>query len=154
MKIIYNKQGEALNISKNKDYGFVTVQQDTFVNRNGFFSKSTKTANIRGLVTDLKAMAEAAGGWEKFVLGGKLITIESLNQINANDPSVGLKMAGDTGIVCSFDGAPIYRRTEFTKDPMAQDVLIAHNNVDEIRQANGVVANTAKSLEEYVENAK
>ena len=70
-------------------------------------------------------------------LDGKIVTKEQLTPFNESDPDRDLKMAGDTGIVCSKGGEPIYRRTNYTPDTTAQDVLIAHDNSDEIRIANG-----------------
>lgn len=154
--IILNKQGEALNISKNPEYGYVTVQATQFVNTNGFYSKKLRTANIRGLVTDLNEMEASAGSWDNFVKGGKLITKESLTPVNAQDLSVGLKVAGDTGIICKKDGQSIYRRTEFTKNFNEMDDLIQHDNVEEIRAANNVGAankSTADLEKEFVKQA-
>ena len=54
-------------------------------------------------------------------------------------------MAGDTGIVCCVDGQPIYRKTFFTKDQTAEDVLIAHDNGDAIREANGTNSNAVNA---------
>ena len=48
-------------------------------------------------------------------------------------------MVGYTGVVCCVDGQPIYRKTEYTYDVNAQDVLINHDNGDDIRSANNLV---------------
>jgi hypothetical protein len=46
-----------------------------------------------------------------------------------------LKIAGDTGIICSVEGQPIYRKTIYSSASNAEDVLIKHDNVDELRTA-------------------
>ena len=69
-------------------------------------------------------------------LPGKIIAIESLEPFNNTNPDRDLKYAGDTGIICCQDGQPIYRKTEYTYDVEAQDILIEHTNGDAIRAAN------------------
>jgi hypothetical protein len=69
-------------------------------------------------------------------LPGKIIAIESLEPFNNSNPDRDLKYAGDTGIICCQDGQPIYRKTEYTYDVEAQDILVEHTNGDAIRAAN------------------
>ena len=63
-----------------------------------------------GLVEDLKEMNLYAGQG----LDGKIIIEESLEPFNKKNPERDLKVAGETGIVCTLGGLPIYRRTKFT----------------------------------------
>ena len=46
-----------------------------------------------------------------------------------------IKIAGETGIVCTLGGLPIYRRTKFTFNESAVDVSVEHDNVDQLRSA-------------------
>ena len=82
---------------------------------------------------------------ESTPLNGKIIVKESVTPFSNNDPDRDLKIAGETGIVCSVDDQPIYRKTFFVADITAQDVLIAHTNGDAIREANGLTSNAVKT---------
>ena len=75
-------------------------------------------------------------------LDGKIVVEESFIPFNPNNAERELKMAGDTGIPCLVDGQPIYRRTRYTTNLTEQDVLIQHNNTEDIREA----INAAKEL--------
>lgn len=85
-------------------------------------------SNLRQL---LAAMNLGAGS----VMPGKLIVEESTVAFSATNPTRDLKYAGNTGIACSINGAPIYRRVKHTVNVNAQDILIAHDNREEIRNA-------------------
>jgi hypothetical protein len=82
---------------------------------------------------------------ESTPLNGKIIVKESVTPFSNNDPDRDLKIAGETGIICSVDDQPIYRKTFFVADTTAQDVLIAHTNGDAIREANGLSNNAVKT---------
>ena len=115
-------KGKTIQVSKDPKIGFVTVQSETDVLRNGWFDTKKLTTNVRGPIEKLQ---------------------------NSSDKSQGLKLAGETGVVCMKDGSPIYRQTEFTKEPSAHNVYIQHTNIDEIRKANGIETK-AVALEDYV----
>jgi len=70
-------------------------------------------------------------------LQGKITVREQLEPFSSNDPDRDYKYAGDTGIICCVDGQPIYRKTFFVTDMNAHDILIAHTNGQDIREANG-----------------
>jgi hypothetical protein len=138
-------KGKTIQVSKDPKIGFVTVQSETDVLRNGWFDTKKLTTNVRGPIEKLQKI----GDWQDYVQGGKIIVVESLTPINSSDKSQGLKLAGETGVVCMKDGSPIYRQTEFTKEPSAHNVYIQHTNIDEIRKANGIETK-AVALEDYV----
>jgi len=120
--------------SNNSEYAYVRLQQDrvTFGN-NGWVKKSSISTLLHGKLEDLQSLDLKANA----TLPGKLIIKEQLEPFSNNDPDRDLKYAGDTGIICCVDGQPIYRKTFYVVDETAQDVLIAHNNGDAIREANG-----------------
>jgi hypothetical protein len=69
-------------------------------------------------------------------LDGKIVVEESLEPFNKKNPERDLKVAGETGIVCTIGGLPIYRRTKFTFNANATDTAtIQHDNVEELRAA-------------------
>jgi hypothetical protein len=125
--------GAVVNVSENNpDYGYVRVSQvRTVVDDNGFLRRKQITALMPALVDDLKEMHLFSGQQ----LDGKIVVEESLEPFNTKNPERDLKVAGETGIVCTFGGSPIYRRTKFTFDSNASDVSVKHDNVDELRNA-------------------
>ena len=76
---------------------------------------------------------------------GRIVIKEQLTSFSQNDPDRDLKYAGDTGIICCVDGEPIYRKTFYVADATSQDVLVAHNNGDAIKEANASAFNLDKS---------
>lgn len=88
----------------------------------------------------LTAMSLGAGS----VMPGKLIVEESTVPFSITNPNRDIKMAGNTGIECTFEGKPVYRRVKHTVNVAAVDTLVAHDNREEIRNAQ-VVAVKANS---------
>ena len=125
--------GAVVNVSENNpDYGYVRVAQvRTVVDDNGFLRRKQITALLPALVEDLQEMRLFAGQQ----LDGKIVIEESLEPFNTKNPERDLKVAGETGIVCTFEGQPIYRRTKFSFDSNAADVSVKHDNVEELRNA-------------------
>jgi hypothetical protein len=111
-----------VNVSENNpDYGYIRVQQiRTMIDDNGFLRRKPVSALIPGTLSELTESGFYAGQQ----LDGKIVVEESLEPFNAKTPERDLKVAGDTGIVCTIGGLPIYRRTKFTLDGTAQDTLI------------------------------
>jgi hypothetical protein len=122
-----------INISENRtEYGYVKLQQiRNVIDDNGFLRRKPVNALLPALVEDLKAMNLSEGQ----ALTGKIVIEESLEPFNAKTPERDLKIAGSTGIVCTWNGLPIYRRTKFTFDVNAEDTYIKHDNVQELRAA-------------------
>ena len=122
-----------VNVSKTSPtYGFIRVQQvRTMIDDNGFLRRKPVTALIPGTVEELEASAFFAGQ----ALEGKIVIEESLEPFNEKEPERDLKVAGETGIVCTLGGLPIYRRTKMSFDGIAPDTLIKHDNVEQLRAA-------------------
>ena len=135
--------GAVVNVSENNpDYGYVRISQvRTVVDDNGFLRRKNITALMPALVTDLQEMHLFSGQQ----LEGKIVFEESLTPFNTKTPERDLKIAGDTGIVCSVDGNPIYRRAVYSTASNAQDLLVQHNNIEQLRNAynNATKANSS-----------
>jgi hypothetical protein len=132
VKVSADKNGNIICITKNPEYGYVRVTQKiTAINEEGWLRKSERSAFIRGLVGDL-----LESGFKKDQeLAGKIIIKESLTPFNKENPEKDLKMAGETGVTCKVYDEPIYRQSFYTANLEAEDVLIAHTNTIEIREA-------------------
>lgn len=125
--------GAVVNVSENNpEYGFVKVQQvKSIIDENGFLRRKPISALIPGLVADLKSMNLRPNQ----EISGRIVIEESLAPFNEKTPERDLKVAGETGIVCRVGGMPIYRRTKFSFNSNAEDTLIKHDNVEELRAA-------------------
>jgi hypothetical protein len=137
-----------VNVSQNKpEWGYIRVQQvRTMIDDNGFLKRKSVSAIVPALLEDLQASGFFAGQQ----LDGKIVVEESLEAFNDKTPERDLKIAGETGIVCTFGGLPIYRRTKYTLDSSATDTLIKHDNIEELRAA---YANSQRANTEALKNA-
>lgn len=134
VQIISDEMGNVIRVSNtNPEYAHIRLSQDRAVLNNGFISKKSVTTLLHGKLEDLRDMGMA----NKTELTGKIIVKEQLTPFSNNDPDRDLKIAGDTGIICCVHGEPIYRKTIFTYDVTAEDVLLDHTNGDAIKEANG-----------------
>ena len=144
----------------NPEYGYIRVEQKRItIDANGFAKARTMSALIPGKVVDLKAF-----GWTpNQEVPGKVIFKEQLTPFNLDEPERNYKFAGETGIVCKIEGAPIYRKTFYSQDSEDKDVYIrdengeimSHDNTDEIKAAyasskedNAVAAAEGNDLQE------
>jgi len=128
--------------SNNAEFGHIRLEQQTVTFGNtGWVKSSNRTTLLHGKMDDLQSLNLN----ESTPLNGKIIVKESVTPFSNNDPDRDLKIAGETGIICSVDDQPIYRKTFFVADTTAQDVLIAHTNGDAIREANGLTSNAVKT---------
>lgn len=124
--------GAVINKSSNPEYGYVKIAQTrTVVNDNGFLKKTVLTTLIQAPVAILQEMGYYAGQ----TLEGRIIVKESLTPFNKKDPSRDLKIAGKSGIICTLNGNPIYRKTVYSQAANAEDITIQHDNVEELRKA-------------------
>ena len=138
--------GAVVNVSTNNpEYGYIRVQQvRTMIDDNGFLRRKPVSALIPGTLAELKDSGFFAGQQ----LDGKILVEESLEPFNEKTPERDLKIAGETGIVCTLGGSPIYRRTKFSFDANGVDTLIKHDNVEELRAA------YAKGKSSAIQNAR
>jgi|694.fasta_scaffold09189_5 hypothetical protein len=130
--------------ANNPEYGFIRVEQSRMlVDDRGWARKKTVSALIPGKVEDLQGFDWSAGE----VVSGKVVVEESLTPFNTQDPDRDLKIAGDTGVICTFENKPIYRKTRYSIDANSSDTFIKHDNVDEIRAAQQVMTEALKSAQ-------
>lgn len=128
--VVADKYNNIIGVFKNHpEYGYVRVKQKLpIINKNGWLRMSVRYGFIKGLLEDLKEAKFTAG----MELHGKIIVKESLTPFSEETPERHLKMAGNTGVVCTIDDQPIYRDTVYTTDENAKDVFIDHDNTDQI----------------------
>lgn len=127
-----NAAGEVVIPGKTEGWGYIRVTQIRMVvDENGFAKPKEFSALIKGKLTDLKKFGYVAGQ----EIDGKVIWKESMKAFNHANPARDYKKAGETGIVCSVNGNPIYRQNFFTTDAEASDVSIEHDNGDVIKAA-------------------
>ena len=123
--------GNVINSSLNDQIGYISIQQNTNSISSNWIKQQKRSCLIFGKIEDLQKFDFKAGQ----ELDGKIIVEESFVPFNSNNSERELKIAGDTGVVCRVDDQPIYRRTRYTTNPDEQDVLIQHNNSEEIRES-------------------
>ena len=118
VKVVANATtGAVVNVSENNpEYGYVKLEQKRpFIDDNGFLS-------------DMEFFA----GQE---LDGNIQVRESLNPFSKKYPENDLKKAGETGIVCTQGGSPIYRKTVYDMAGSKKDEFVQHDNIAELRAA-------------------
>ena len=125
--------GAIINASTNNlEYGYVKLQQvRTLIDDNGFLRRQSMFALIQAPIDILQEMGYYAGQ----LLDGIIIIKESLTPFNKKTPDRDLKIAGKTGIICTFEGQPIYRKTVYNTSSNAVDITVQHDNVEELREA-------------------
>jgi hypothetical protein len=125
--------GAVVRVSEtNPEFASVRLEQvRTVIGNNNFIERKTVSTLLQGATADLTAMGFYAGQ----ELPGTIVIEESLTPFNKKNPERDLKIAGETGIICSVGGQPIYRRAVFSTASNAQDTLIKHDNVEQLRSA-------------------
>jgi hypothetical protein len=115
----------------NPEYGYIRVEQTKVIfDDKGFMSKKPISAIINGLVTDLQSL-----NWKKDQeLEGNIVIKEQTTAFSKKQPEADYKVAGKTGIICTIGGLPIYRKTIFTTNSSIEDVTVAHDNVEAIKE--------------------
>tara|TARA_R110000796_G_scaffold195104_2_gene311591 strand:+ start:257 stop:880 length:624 start_codon:yes stop_codon:yes gene_type:complete len=145
VNVTADDMGNVINQSKNSpDYGYVRLEQNRVTLGNNGWVKNTKlTALLQGKVEDLQALELKSDSQ----LSGKILVKEQLEPFNTINSEADIKLAGKTGVICCIDGQPIYRKTFFVSDISAEDVLIAHDNSQDIKEAN---ASASPKIDKYI----
>jgi hypothetical protein len=133
VKVIADANGVVINQSANNpEYGYVRLEQTrTLIDDNGFLRRKAVSTLIQGEISVLQASGFYAGQ----ELQGNILIKESMTPFSKKEPTRDVKVAGDTGIICSVEGAPIYRKTVYSTAANAADITIQHDNVEELRTA-------------------
>tara|TARA_B100000900_G_scaffold364730_1_gene339525 strand:+ start:71 stop:547 length:477 start_codon:yes stop_codon:yes gene_type:complete len=134
VKVVANATtGAVVNVSEsNPDYGYIRLEQTKpIVDDNGFFKPRTISTLLQGNFNELTGM----GFFNGQELPGKIQIKESLEAFNTRNPERDIKKAGDTGIVCTQGGAPIYRKTVYDMTGSKTDTFVQHDNIEELRAA-------------------
>lgn len=124
--------GSIIGISPNNtEYGYIRVEQKVpKYSKLGWLTFDYRSALLKGTLEDLKEANLREGDH----LPGKIVIKESLTPFNNDDPDKDYKIAGDSGVICTLDDQPIYRRSIYTTIMSEEDELIQHNNGDVIRE--------------------
>jgi len=126
--------------ANNAEYGHIRVEQTRMlVDENGFARKKKLSALIAGTIEDLNGFGWGAGE----EVTGKIIVKEACTPFNSKDPERDYKIAGASGVVCTANDAPIYRKHFFTLTSSSEDVLVDHDNHDEIKAAYAAIKSDA-----------
>jgi hypothetical protein len=117
------------------------IQADSAVSLNGKFANAVsrriafifRSKEQFDLIFKAMNVVPAAGA----VLEGIVSIKEQLEPFSATNPTNGIKYpnaaAKAKGKMCTVKGAPVYRDTFYTTDVDTEDILVAHDNGDEIR---------------------
>lgn len=106
-------------------------QSKAEVTQQGFVKLSNRVFYVKGSKEELQAL-----GWNKDTqLTGNLVVQESLEPFNKSNPDYDFKVVPGTGVICTVDGEPIYRRTIWDPTGNVTDTFIAHDNKEEIMAA-------------------
>lgn len=150
VQIVPDDLGNAIRVSSNNpEFGHVRlVQKRVTFGNSGWVKPANLSTLIHGKVEDLKELGLATAT----TLTGKIVIKEQTTPFNQENPDRDLKIAGDTGIICCSYGEPIYRKTFFTADLAAEDVLVSHTNGEDIKQANGTYSPQAEAPKQFAVN--
>ena len=122
VNVTADDMGNVINQSKNSpDYGYVRLEQNRVTLGNNGWVKNTKlTALLQGKVEDLQALELKSDSQ----LSGKILVKEQLEPFNTINSEADIKLAGK-----------------------AEDVLIAHDNSQDIKEAN---ASASPKIDKYI----
>lgn len=150
VKVTADKAGNVIVKSQNNpEFGHIRVEQTRMVvEDNGFARRKKLSALIPGTIKDLSGF-----GWEADQeVEGKIVVKESIKPFNKRDPERDFKIAGKSGVVCTVDEQPIYRKHFYTLSATADDVLVEHDNDEEIKAAYAELNESEESAVQPNEN--
>lgn len=127
VKVLANEMGAVVNVSPNNpEFGYIRVKQTTAsFNSDGWLTTEDRYALLKGKLEGLQSL-----GYDlTTTLPGKLVRQESLEPFDDYSTP---KVAGSSGVVCKVNGQPIYSRVTYDPTGTKQDILIPHDNKEEI----------------------
>lgn len=131
VKVAADDLGNVISMSQNPEFGYVRLTQNVSALVNGWVKTQKRSVLIAGKIEDLQLLNLKANQ----ELPGKIVVKEQLVPFDTKNAEREIKKAGDSEVICRVDDQPIYRKTFYVTDENEQDVLIQHNNTDEIREA-------------------
>ena len=134
VRVVANKETKAvINVSANNpEYGSIILKQEKVaIDDRGFAAIKAVSTLIQGKVEVLQKLNYYDGQ----VLEGKIQVLESMEPFSEKYPENDLKKAGETGIILTVDGAPIYRKTLWDMSGSKTDITVQHDNKQELRAA-------------------
>lgn len=134
VRVVANKETKAIiNVSANNpEYGSIILKQEKVtIDDGGFAAIKVVSTLIQGKVEVLQKLNYYDGQ----ALEGKIQVLESMEPFSEKYPENDLKKAGETGIVLTVDGAPIYRKTLWDMSGSKTDITVQHDNKAELRAA-------------------
>ena len=133
VEIVPNDLGAKIRVSANNpEYAHVLLkQQKTVISPNGWVNSKTLHALLHGKVESIRDIGIATLD----TLPGQIVVKEQLTPFNVDNPEADYKYAGDSGIVCCQHGEPIYRKCFYDPTMLDTDILVAHTNTEDIRNA-------------------
>lgn len=132
VRVTANTSGQVVVTSSNPEFGYIRVEQKRLMmDDKGWVKPRIVSALIHGRVDVLHEYGWKAGQ----EIDGKVLIKESLTPFNKKEPERDAKIAGETGIVCTYMGAPIYRFHTWDETGKKEDELIQHDNIEAIRDA-------------------
>ena len=133
--VVASEAGTVIHVGKNPDYGYVKLVQTRHIidEESGFLRMQEVSTLLHGRVDHLQLMGYKADQ----ELPGRIIIEESMEPFNKKNPEYDIKKAGKTGIVCTVDGKPIYRKSKYTLKADVGDTFIEHDEAckEKLREA-------------------
>lgn len=133
VKVTADEAGSVIVKSRNNTaWGYIRVEQSRLlVDDAGIGRDITMSALIPGTIETLSKF-----NWkEGQEIEGRIVFCESTSPFRKVDAEKDFKVAGSSGIVCTVDGEPIYRKNFYKISSTAEDTAIAHDNGEEISAA-------------------
>ena len=124
VKVTADKNGNIIVQHKNPLNGYIRLTQEVLeLSNTGWLDRKTRTAFIKGQVTDLVLLHYTAGK----ELQGNIVIKESLCPFNSHNPKYHLKINPTTGeVLTTPNGENIYRDMFWDPTGKKDDILIAH----------------------------
>jgi hypothetical protein len=141
--IMTDQQGRVLIPTSNPDYSYIKIKQDVVdFSESGWVRDRTRHALIKGPTSLLERLNYKAGQ----EIPGRIVVKERTTPWKEDQADREMKMAGTTGIPCRLGDEPIYRVAFYDRHGSMEDILVQHDNQDEIRQANTAFSKVEANL--------
>ncbi len=136
--VMGNENGAVITVNENNpEQGSIWLSQSVFEmdHISGFVNKRTRNAWLQGSIQNVLSELHFKVGQE---VPGNIVRFESFEPFSRNPEYAekDIKIAGDSGVVCKQEGKAIYSIARYVMDDTVEDVLISHDNGDEIKAAN------------------